>query len=227
MSMLFLVKNIVRGVVISCCAIFVFTTIVYSCYLSARQVTSVGTVFYILVSGESHVAASVENIKLQGGAGYVLSKEDKKYVVLSVHTNENDCTNVYARLLELGVNVSPLQIGVKTLYFPKSKKGGASTYIGALEILKGYICVLEQCIILLDSGETQENVKRILKPVKRQLQLLSDSYKSKYWDFSIACGTLALRLGENTKGIIYAKDLRYTLCSMVDEYLGLCNPFLI
>ena len=227
MSMLFLGKNLLKRLVSCGCAIFVAISLLYSVSISTRKRVSITTTFYFLVKSDMHVAASVELIQIQGGAGYLLNRNKNEYVVLSVHLNEEDAVVTSLSVTNLEQDVVLLVEQVNVLYFRFRDRGGMEIYCNALNVFKEYMRVLENVITLLEDGETQERIKDFLTPIIKQLNILTGVYRSSYKDFSNICNSIAKMLNDNIQGIVFVKDLRYTLCAMADGYLSLCKAFAV
>ena len=227
MSMLFLGKNVLKRLVSCICTFFVAASLFYSINLSTRTRVSITTTFYFLVKSEMHVAASVELIQMQGGAGYLLNKGNDEYVVLSVHLTEDDATVTALTVSNLGQNVALLVEQVNALYFRFNDRNHTEFYCNALNVFKGNMYVLENIINLLDEGEVQTQIKYLLSTILKRLNFLAECYKSTYKEFSNTCNSIAKMLNNNIQGVVFAKDLRYILCAMADGYLKLCKAFAI
>lgn len=207
--------------------LFVLLSFFYSVFLSQIKVVPVRERFYLLVAEELRIEAGAEFIKLEGGAGYLLRYEGKDYLLMSVYLSETDGESVRVSLTGMGRAVQLLSVSIKYLYFKGTQKKQTTMYTTALDTLKSYLCVMERCVSMLDNGATQESVKRILLPMRRQLLYLSKLYKMEYSPFAKLCFSIATELGKIENGILYARDLRYLSCGIVDGYLRLCSAFTI
>ena len=98
-------------------------------------------------------------------------------------------------------------------------------YIGALRSLYGCMTVLEGCVARLEKGTTQESCKRLLMPLQRQFNFLSEKYASGYPSFSQLCKQTAHKLADLGTQTLYVKDLRYLLCELADNYTQLSAVF--
>ncbi len=165
---------------------------------------------------------SAEFTRLDGGAGYLVTDGKTQYVALAVYLNEEDGLAVQAGLD--GLSTKLLHKGVYTLYFKGGQKKKSTLYLNALRTLEGYISVLNEGIVRLDKGATQESCKRILTLLRRQFAYAQREYAS-YPSFASSCGAWATTLTELEGGTIYVKDLRYLLCEQVEGYLALCEEF--
>ena len=99
-------------------------------------------------------------------------------------------------------------------------------YLSALKLLKSYIELLDNCVIGLERGMTQEACKRILKILEKQFSYSQNVYKS-YPSFKKICKTSAMELQRIFGDTVYVKDLRYLLCYQADAFSKLCSAFSI
>lgn len=227
MTTFFLRKKVIGIFTLVLSLFFVSLSFFYSVFLSQTKVVSVRETFYLLVAEELHVEAGAEFVKLEGGAGYLLYLDGKEYLLMSVYLKESEGESVRVALTGMGRAVRLLSVSVRNLYFKGGEKRKANMYVGALNILKGYLSVVGECVSRLDNGATQESIQRILTPMRSQWLYLSNAYKVKYPSFSNLCDSLVSELYGIENEIIYARDLRYLSCGMVDGYLRLCNEFII
>ena len=207
-------------------AVFVFLSFIYAAYLSCVKVVWIGKSIHFLVSENTHIEASVQNVRLDGGAGYLLERGDKKYVALSVYFNEEDGKSVQVAILNRGEDVSLLTIPVDKLYFKTcQEKEFSSIYQGALECLYGCMEVLGLEIARLDKGATQQSSLRILSMLLKQLRYLSVEYEESFALCASVCKKGEESLQEMLQKQIYTKDLRYLLCDLSVGYLQLASKF--
>lgn len=200
----------------------------YAYFLSGAQIAWLGVSFFYLVTDDTHVEAGAEFIKIEGGAGYLLRYENVDYAVLSVYFNELDGYAVQASLTAKGEKVQLIEISISKLYFKnKEEKQNANIYVGALNMLYDYMTVLNECMVRLDKGATQESTKRILQPLERQLAYTSEQYAGKYPKFSRICKEAAETLCELNAKTLFAKDIRYLLCELSEKYVALASDFSI
>ena len=225
MATSFLQKKLIYGLSIFISAFIVVLSFFYGVFLSKTKVVARFETFYLLVAEELRIEAGAEFIKLEGGAGYLLRYEGTDYLLMSVYLSETDGESVRVSLTGMGRAVQLLSVSVKYLYFKGEEKEQSTMYMSALDALKSYLCVMERCVSMLDNGATQESVKRILIPMRRQLLYLSNLYKTEYSPFAKLCSSIATELGEMENGILYTRDLRYLSCGIVDGYLRLCKKF--
>ncbi|MBQ8229580.1 MAG: hypothetical protein IJZ32_02665 [Clostridia bacterium] len=216
------IKRIACGVAAS----FTLGAVVLSARVMQTKTVEIGQNYYFLVSDGTHIQASAEFARLDGGAGYLLQYDGEDYVALSVYLDEQDGQTVQKSLAETGEKTKLLRVGVQTLYFQtKKEKKNANMYIGAFDCLQGCMSVLEECISRLEKGLTQEKCKRILSDLKKQFSFLSKDYGVQYAAFGSLCDDTAKRLETLLSDTVYAKDLRYLLCELVEKSVALASAF--
>ncbi len=197
---------------------------VYITRLSSAKIIDCGKRYYFLVSTEQKVEVGAEFIRLDGGAGYLLSHNGKEYVALSVYTSVTDGKSVQAHLQAQGKETLLLSVGGGRLYFKGAQKQNSTAYVNALRILESYISVLNECITRLEKGSTQESCKRLLYTLQRQFTHAAKLY-GEYGECAAVFRASAERLKEISTKTVYLKDLRYLLCWQVERYVGLCQAF--
>ena len=213
-------------VICAFCVLFVLCAALYATALRAVKVVELYHSFYFLVTDDTHVEAGAAFVKLEGGAGYLLSYDDKEYVVLSVYLREREGETVQAALAQNGETTKLLRLSVDKLYFKRQEdKNRANTYVSALRTLYSQMSVLSECISRLEKGMTQQACKRIITPLSRQLSHLSEIYQETYPTYANVCKRAAedlLLLQEKT---VYTRDLRYVLCCLAVDYVALGERF--
>ncbi len=219
MSTKFLLRAI--ALLLVCCLSGV---LFYTAWISRAKRVDVNGLFYFLVSEEKHIEASTELVKLDGGAGYLLRKDEKEYVALSVYEREEDCETVRKRLQSQGESAKTVRLGASSLLFKGKQKANSDMYLGALRTLKSYIFLLGECITRLEKQLTQESCKRLLSTLQNQLIYAGREYE-KYEKYAAVCLQSAKELEKIGAGIIYAKDLRYLRCWQAEQYARLCKQF--
>lgn len=226
MAAKFLYGKWIKRVAIAGLATILAGTACYSLLLSKAKIVPMDAQFYFLVNGDTHVEAGAEFVKLSGGAGYLLEYENREYAVLSVYLKQSDGETVQASLFAQGEDTELIEISVRSLCFKTpSEKKDANMYIGALRSLYGCMSVLEGCVARLEKGMTQEGCKRLLFPLQRQFDFLSESYEGGYPSFSKLCKQTAHKLADLGTQTLYVKDLRYLLCELADNYTQLSAAF--
>jgi hypothetical protein len=179
---------------------------------------------YFLTSQELQVEAGAEFIKWDGGAGYLLKSEEGECLAISVFFDEASAQKVQKRLCASGKKTNILQKGKQKLYFKGKEKAKSNFYIGALNLFKSYMHILEDCIGELEGGMTQEACKRMLKILEKQFAYSKRIYKE-YNAFAAICLQSKNSIQEVCRDIVYLKDLRYLLCWQAEKYVELCNAF--
>ena len=203
----------------------IFLFVLYSAFLSQSMVRGVYTSFYIVVTENMHVEVGAEFSKLEGGAGYLMRVDGRECAVLSVYLKESDAKRVCAAVAQTGTNAKFLPIMVKRLYFQGKERKKADVYLSALSILKGYLTVLQESISLLDKGATQERVKWFIASLRQQMGYSARNYKTKYPAYAQLCEEISEDFLKLEKSVLYARDLRYISCKIVEGYLRLCQQF--
>ena len=179
---------------------------------------------YFLTSQELQVEAGAEFIKWDGGAGYLLKSEEGECLAISVFFDEASAQKVQKRLCASGKKTNILQKGKEKLYFKGKEKAKSNFYMGALNLFKSYMHILENCIGGLEDGMTQEACKRMLKILEKQFAHSRRVYED-YKVFANVCLESKKAIKEMSEGIVYLKDLRYLLCWQAEKYIELCNAF--
>ena len=180
--------------------------------------------FYFLISDDTHIEASAELVKWDGGAGYLLEEGGTRYVAITVFMDRASAEIVQQRLLTNGQRTSLLKRGTQKLYFKGKEKEKRELYVSALNLFKNYLVLLEDCITKLENGMTQEACKRILKTIERQFRCAQNLYAG-YVAFKEVCGNTINDIVEICTHTVYLKDLRYLLCWQAEKYIQLCDSF--
>ncbi len=195
----------------------------YTRYLRKATVAAVSQNYYFLVSESTHVEASAQAIRLDGGAGYCLERDDRAYVSVCAYLTEVEAKSVQANLDE---DTRVLSLGVENLYFKsREEKRNAAKITGAFTTLSDVIEVLAKETKRLDEGGTQESSKRILEILRRQLVYLSKEYEWIFPSYANVCKRAAERLSQWIEGTVFVKDLRYLQCELCDSYMQLAENF--
>lgn len=211
-----------NAVLALCCSLIFTFCFAYGFYLNGAKRVVVEHTFYFLVSKNMHVETSAHLSKWQGGAGYVLEKNDKLYVVHSVYTDEKT-----AKIIEnSNAEVELLSATGGELYFVGLKeKKEAKNALLSLETLYNEIKLVNETAVRLEGVLTQEKAKGLIKDVVIILKGVGRSSREKFLAFSKTCADAAEKLDEVCKGVLFAKDLRYVACLLADGYLNFCNQF--
>ena len=199
---------------------------VYAVRLLSLESVYLGKNFYFLVRQTEHVQAGAYDVRLDGGAGYLLEHDGKEYVVFAVYLREEDGMSVQTGLAKQGEETRLLQATAERLYFKRNKdKKNASLYVGALRVLDGFIQVLSEEIARLDKGATQQSVKRILETLARQMEYEKKGHEERYPAYANLCKSAQETLTASICDTVYTNDLRYTLCELAVGYLDLAKEF--
>ncbi len=203
--------------------VFILLSIVYSRFLCQVEKIDVRKRFYFLVAQTTHVDAAIYNANLNGGAGYLLQYKGEEYVAFSVYLNDLECSAAQNALAQ---DAQLLSIYIESLYFKGYReKENKMIYRNALECVYNCIEVLQLEINRLDNGATQQSSARTLAILLRQLQYLSSKLFKSYKDCADACRRVADQLRTIISNVIYVKELRYLLCELTMQYIGLTSQF--
>ena len=225
MATFFMRKNFLRVLASGICIVFVLLSIGYSLFLTQILCVPVYKNFYVLATETMHIEASAEFIKLEGGAGYVLYLDKREYVVMSIYLKKEEGEAVYASITDLKENVQLLHISIANLYFKGNTRKKVNFYLSALRKLESYLLVLNNCVSLLESGATQESIKRILLPTCKQISYLSQSQIEEYPAYAQLCKQIGEALFNIENRVVHTRDLRYISCELLDGYLRLFQQF--
>lgn len=198
----------------------------YAGQLSAVETVVLNTEFYYLVGEDMQMEAGAEFVRLDGGAGYLLTDGNEEYVALSVYLKEGDGVTVLENLERDGKTGKILAVRAEKLYLKRlTQQKNALKYKGAFHSLYGCMQVLENCVFRLDKGMTQEACKRILNTLKNQFSYLEKEHHTSFESFSAVCKTAKEYLAEMISNTVYLKDLRYLSCFLAEEYVVLAGKF--
>ena len=98
----------------------VISGIFYAHALIGAVEVNVGESFYFLISEEENVAASAEEVYLDGGAGYVMSRGRTNYAVYSCYFTETDAKTVRNNLNDKDIPASVIEESVSVSVFEKT-----------------------------------------------------------------------------------------------------------
>ena len=181
-----------------------------------------GKNFCFLVSKQSHIQAGMHEAQLNGGAGYLLSHKGREYVALSVYLKVEEGERITCVLKEQGEEVELCMLTATSLQL--SGKGDKERmHQEAIDCLYGCMQVLEQEIVRLDRGATQQSSLKIIKTLIRQFSFLAKKYTQNYPAFTKVCLQAKKFLEECANPILYVRDLRYLLCDLCVSYVDLAS----
>lgn len=202
--------------------IFCFS-ILYTFVLLNVQTVYVEKSFYFLVCENVHIQASTYETQLLGGAGYLLRTEEQDFVAVSVYLSEENAALIQKQVL-LPTRIIALNSCKLYLKNVREKRLQAQLQ-NAFSCLGDCIELLNGEIVRIDKGATQETSKRILQTLCGNLFYLEKQYAETLPTFSRVFQQSREQL-ENVVGqIIYAQDLRYTLCFLCDCYVKLGEEY--
>ena len=200
------------------CCIFSFS-IGYSAFLTRAVSIPLHKSFYFLVSASTHIQASTYMVSMYGGSGYILTEDDREYVVYSVYLNEQDAITVQANLSD-ETDLKVYSIDNVYLRNKKSMYDIKATF----DIFYNWITIVDYEIARLSHGGTQQSSQHTLQLLKKQMEYCS---KAQPQNFSTVCQVGVEILDEITNDVIYVTDLRYLLCALCLEYYHFANYFSI
>ncbi len=223
MSTNFLRKK-VKGACFALSVAFVTGGFCYATEMKTSKRVEISQSFYFLLSQEMHLSAGAEQVKLEGGAGYLLRAEGKDYVAISVYLQKKEGEQVFQTLQKQGKEVKLLPKEIDTLCFFGKDKKKAAFYVSALRLAGNYIALLNEWLVYLDKGGTQKRCREGLNELARQYVYAGESYRE-YEKFSKNCQATAKMLERLCEDVLFVKDLRYLLCLQVENYCNLCEEF--
>lgn len=204
----------------------VLVCVLYAWSFYGVAVYDVSKSFYFLVLDEVHIEASTAEVQYDGGAGFLLEREDSDYIALSVYLQSTDGEAAKAAVSKNYESAEIVTVQSGKLYMKSaSQKKLASEAIGALDSLYGCMQVLDREIARLAGGATQASSKRILRILEDNFTYLGREYEEVFSDFSSVCESAAKTLESCTADIVYVKDLRFLLCELCVSYTDLCGAF--
>lgn len=178
--------------------------------------------FYYLTTNAESVEVGVLDVTKNGGAGYVLD-ENGGEIALAVYFNSMDAENVFASNLS---NYRRLKVCLRkgnALYVKKrSDKKRAKKIKADFEAARRHIAMLDEILVGLENGETQEAVKRNLGAMRESFQTLEVSSIEELRPL-FACGRQGV--SELGSGIVTASELRYLLCELSVLYTRASGAF--
>ncbi len=198
----------------------------YTAFLQRVTTVFYSLNYYFLLSGNLNIEASTAITKLEGGAGYLIEDNGEEFVVFSVYLDGDSAEKVRRNLLKEGEETKILSKSVDKLYLKTpTQKRNATVYLGGLRSFQDCVEILNQTVTILDNGGTQEDCKRRLTILQRQMEFLSKELIEGYSVLSKSCKEIASKISRYVDTIVYAKDLRYLLCEMAEENIRLVSVF--
>ena len=218
MSAFFYIKNHFRkilSVFLACWFLLIASVL---CVIINVQKVPINKNFYFLVSKSTHIQASTHYVAWTGGAGYLLEKNGREYVVYSVYLEKEDGINVQAALTDKDTELLTLSVETLYLYSNKAKKN-KDNLTSACSSFYSCLLVLEECINILSSGGTQEMGKELLAILQKQMYYLKKEYKT-FPYYQMICRKGEEKINQLKNGTIFLKDLRYLFCELVVGFLN-------
>lgn len=206
----------------------VLSGIFYARVLLTAEVADLGRTFYFLVSEEENVPASAQAVYLGGGAGYAMKRNGTDYAVLSCYFAESEAKRVKNNLENKKMSTAIVKESGGILYFKKrSEKQNAEKIAGCFRTMSGCIDLLYDISNYAETGTyTQRKLKQALSSVSGVLSCLAKENRGGlFTDISACSAAAAGGIDEITRGIVYAKDVRYLQVFLADSYLMLAAKF--
>lgn len=201
--------------------------ILYARVLTKTQVVDLTQTFYFLVSEEENTTVAAESISLGGGAGYVLTRGNTDYAVLSCYFTERDAKTVRDNLAAKKIPAAVLAESGGKLYLKKnSEKRNAETIAGGFNTMNSCIRLLYEIGTKADTGEySQQKLKRALEEVRKVFSCLAIENRGVFAELSDCSAKATEKLSEISRGVVYAKNIRYVQVYLSDCYLSLASKF--
>ncbi|MBE5744548.1 MAG: hypothetical protein E7355_00210 [Clostridiales bacterium] len=211
---------ITAGVAVFCVIIGIC---LYARYLDRATVEAFSQNYYFLVSDSTHVEASTHQIVLNGGAGYSMYENGRQYIAFASYLTATEAENVQKNIQD---ETQIITLSAKNLYFKKRKdKKNKKKIVGAFQTLSNCITVLNQEIVRLETGATQESCKRILKILEKQFRYMSKTYDGVFPSCAAVCQKAVTDLVEIGNETVYTSSLRSLQCELCCSYIRLAKEF--
>jgi len=205
--------------------VFIFCALFYAWFLNQAERYPYRKSFYFLVDTSTHLEACVAGATLQGGAGYIVSDNEREYSALSVYLTESEGRNAQNGFSE-EQTYSLLEKQVDGLYFKtREEKCKKTRILSAFQCLDDCIEVLNNEIKRLEESATQQSSKRILNELRNQFAYLNNAYERDFPSYARVCEKVDKALQAVVGGIVYAKDLRYVCCQLCDSFVKLSEEY--
>ncbi|MBQ8375169.1 MAG: hypothetical protein IJX98_06340 [Clostridia bacterium] len=184
------------------CLLVVGAGFTLAIWLSGSQ-SAAGYSFYFLVYQTDSLQASQSDIRLQGGAGYLMDTG----VAFSVYFEESTAESVRNRIVKdyPTATVKCLKTGNFRLCGSEQRDRIIGEYTSFYGVLKS----LERTVELLENGQTQNKIKNLLHDLCDWLDYFS---RESEVELGKVVQVLSNGLKEAMEGVVYADALRYSLC---------------
>ncbi len=177
--------------------------------------------FYFLTVQAETVEVSAFEIQNDGGAGFMLPKNR---MALAVYFTKSDAEKVLTKNKDRYEKLSLVCLSCEELYFSRERKEERESVINALNTLYEHIFLLNELIVRVENGQTQEASKRILNEIEGNFLYLEKSYKN-FSALSKLYGNSAEKLREQTENFVFTKNLRYVVCGLCKGYLDFAGEY--
>ncbi len=166
--------------------------------------------FYFVSVEEGGLASCVQQVALDGGAGYVYEEKVVLGTYFSIEEGEQVCREV-AKLYP-SARVVTLSTGV--LFLPKEKEERImETLKSAYRQIQGFSAIASE----LDDGGTQESAKQTIACYQDSLRTLEATYaeRSPGADFFAFMQSEISKMDEE---VVFAKEIRYQTCRFAETF---------
>ncbi len=179
--------------------------------------------FYFLISDDEHVVVGAYEARLLGGAGYVLTDRGDVYVAYAAYTNRTSSARALQSLRESGKTASVLSLNAVDVRLLGSDKVKNEVYRSAFSCLYAHVRLFERETARLADGATQRSIKRFLQTERKQFAYMERQYAESFSAFATLCDNAAEYIDGLLDDVVYAKDMRYLICFLCQEYARLTN----
>ena len=202
------------------CAFFLYSF--WQAYLiKTLEIVPTKQSYYYLVSTSKNVSASTKNAYFQGGAGYLLENDGKKYAVYSVYDTLTKAERSRENLSERNLEVKTLRIKTGDVYLKGKNRRKKAEIRRVLETLSISATILSDLSRGAEDGRySQSRLREMLEVVKGSL----NAFKKGEFVYDYAKEGRQ-KIEKMQEGIVYAKDVRYVEVLLCDCYQKFCAKF--
>ena len=169
--------------------------------------------FYLVGVQAGEVKASAEQVRLDGGAGYIWDDNVVFSVYFQVEEAETICKNIQGQYPKATV----LTYSSKEVVVPKSTKGNT------IEMLKNlYVHIWHFADVAngLDDGLTQEKARSRLESLKKSFETLKKLYIGRKETVDL-CETVCRWIEEKKEEVLFSQEIRFETCVVTEAFLKL------
>ncbi len=207
------------------CVFFIFSIVGYCFFLNSRTVIALDKDFYFLTVETQTVEVAALEVKRDGGAGFLLRADNSEKVALSVYFSEFECNQIVELNKKKYEDLQVTRFNCGNLYLKNASRDEGELLVAAFDNLYGHMLLLNETILRLDNGQTQEDSKRILSEISSNFGYLNKAYAGKYKTLASLYAKGKEVLDEQIKNIVFSKDLRYLLCELSKGYIDFAGEY--